>query len=85
MEAMPSITGDWSAEKKDGAIDIMVHIEKQMFVQGINKEEIRQVIKPLMSHLTTAGLIDRAVQEESKILSRHGQINRVFNPNIPVH
>ena len=22
MEAMPSITGDWSAEKKDGAIDI---------------------------------------------------------------
>ena len=47
IEAMPSITGDWSAEKQDGAIDIMVG--KQMFVQGINKEEIRQVIKPLMS------------------------------------
>ena len=70
MEVMPTITRGWNADKKDGAIDIMVHIGKQMFVQGVQNEEIRQTIKPMVGQLTTAGLIDRAVQEESEILSR---------------
>ena len=40
MAAMPSITADWCAENKDGAIDIMVHIGKQMIVQGIIRKKL---------------------------------------------
>ena len=48
MEAMSSNSTHWN-NKKDGVIDIMVHIAKQIFVKGVINEEIRQVVKPLMT------------------------------------